>query len=252
MSETIQFCGVSFWNGGIETLTERIFATGGDVLVPSAPAFAKILDDTEYHTAIREGNYVILDSGVVAFLCLLKYRRAVSRISGLRLIQHLFLGEGRQAIEGAHILWIIPDEQEEKRIEDWIARNPLPLGRQSFYVAPRYRETADFSDQSLVDRIAATCPDVVILCIGGGIQEKLAWRMKKLIQRTPPILCTGAAISFLTGSQAHIPTWVDRACMGWLWRTIDEPKKFGARYGAALWNLPKMLLQYRRTHGHWH
>ena len=87
MSENIQFCGVNFWNGRIETLVERVFAAGGDVLVPAAPALAKILDDTEYHAALREGNYVIVDSGLVALLCLLKYRRPISRISGLRLME---------------------------------------------------------------------------------------------------------------------------------------------------------------------
>jgi exopolysaccharide biosynthesis WecB/TagA/CpsF family protein len=251
MFETIHFCGVNFWNGGVEALTQRVFATGGDVLVPAAPAFAKILDDTEYHTALREGHYVILDSGVVALLCLLKYRRAVSRISGLRLIEYLFLGGGRSAIERAHILWIVPDEAEAKLIENWIAGIALPQARQSFYVAPMYRQSADLSDQQLAARIAETRPDALILCIGGGTQEKLAWHIKKLIHPCPPILCTGAAICFFTGSQARIPTWVDRACLGWLWRIFDEPKRFGPRYAGTLWNLPRMLWRYYRAHGNW-
>jgi N-acetylglucosaminyldiphosphoundecaprenol N-acetyl-beta-D-mannosaminyltransferase len=251
MSKTIQFCGVSFWNADVEALTERVFATGGDVLVPAAPAFATILADTEYHTALREGSYVIFDSGLVAFLCLLRDRRRMSRISGLRLIEHLFLGGGRQAIERAHLLWIVPEEAEARRIENWIAGIALPQSRQSFYVAPRYRQPADFSDQALAARIAETRPDAIIVCIGGGTQEKLAWHLKKAVQPCPPILCTGAAVSFLTGSQARIPTWVDRACLGWLWRIVDEPKRFGPRYAATLWNLPRMLWQYYRRHGNW-
>jgi UDP-N-acetyl-D-mannosaminuronic acid transferase (WecB/TagA/CpsF family) len=202
--------------------------------------------------AVRDGDYVILDSGVVALLCLLKYRQAVSRISGLRLIQHLFLGKGRAAIERAHILWVVPNELEGQQIEAWISGVALPLARHTFYVAPMYREAVDFADPSLVDLIASSSPNVIILCIGGGTQEKLAWGIKKRIHPTPPILCTGAAISFLTGSQARIPTWVDRACLGWLWRTLHEPKKFGARYAGALWNLPRMLLRYYQIHGNWH
>ena len=251
MIDTIQFCGVKFWNKGIEALSERVFATGGDVLVPAAPTFANILNDPEYHTALREGSFVILDSGLVALLCLLKYRRAVSRISGLRLMEYLFMGGGRSAIERAHILWIVPQEAEAKRIEDWMAGMALPHARQSFYVAPMYRKAADFSDKALAAQIAATNPDAIILCIGGGTQEKLAWHLKKLVQPSRPIICTGAAISFLTGSQAPIPKWVDRACLGWLWRIFYEPKRFGARYGRTLWNLPRMLWQYDRAHGTW-
>jgi UDP-N-acetyl-D-mannosaminuronic acid transferase (WecB/TagA/CpsF family) len=251
MAETIQFCEVNFWNGTLDALIHRVFATGGDVLVPAAPALAKILEDTEYHTALREADYVIFDSGVVALLCLLIYRRRISRISGLRLMEYLFLGAGRSVIESQHLLWIIPHESEGRLIEKWIASIALPHLRQSFYLAPIYRKSADLSDQRLADLIAKTHPDAVIVCIGGGTQEKLAWHLKKMVRPCPPILCTGAAVSFLTGSQARIPTWVDRACLGWLWRIFDEPKKFGPRYGSTLWNFPRMLWKYRLARGNW-
>ena len=248
-AQKLQFCGVSFHNENVESLVQRVFRTGGDVLVPAAPAFANILDDAEYHTALRDGNYVIFDSGLLALLCALKYRRPISRISGLRLLDYMFLSGGRRLIDGARILWVVPDELEAKRIEDWIGKLDFERALQSFYIAPMYRRPPDFSDQQLVVRIAEMHPDVIIVCIGGGGQEKLAWNIKRMMPSCPPIICTGAAISFLTGSQAHIPKWVDRACMGWLWRILDEPKKFGPRYGGTLWNLPRMLWHYHRMHG---
>jgi N-acetylglucosaminyldiphosphoundecaprenol N-acetyl-beta-D-mannosaminyltransferase len=249
MAKSIRFCGVSFWNDRVESLVEDVFATGGDVLVPAAPAFAKILRDEPYYCALREGKYVIFDSGLMALLCLLLYRRPVSRISGLRLIEYLFLGGGRLSLQSANILWVVPNKEEPARIAMWLDKNNLPQTRHSYYVAPVYRQTADYSDAELMGQIDAERPKVIILCIGGGTQEKLAWHLKKMKGQCPPIFCTGAAISFFTGSQARIPRWVDRAYLGWFWRILEDPGRFGKRYAATLWDFPAMLAQYYQTHG---
>ena len=46
----------------------------------------------------------------------------------------------------------------------------------------------------------------------------------------PAILCTGAAIAFLTGGQATIPKWADRLYLGWLFRILQSPRKYFYRY----------------------
>ena len=42
-------------------------------------------------------------------------------------------------------------------------------------------------------------------------------------------MCTGAAIAFLTGEQAPINKYVDRAYLGWLIRFLWKPKKYYRR-----------------------
>ena len=249
MSETIRFCGVHFWNEGVEALTERVFATGGDVLVPAAPAFAKILEDTEYHTALREGNYVILDSGFIALICFFKHKCSISRISGLRLLEYLLFGHGKEQLKKACVLWVIPEAQEGERIKVLMKQQGFNLDFQHFYIAPFYRSPADFADQKLATQIGLEGPDIVIVCIGGGKQEKLAHQVKKIVPSCPPLVCIGAAISFLTGSQAKIPKWVDRSYLGWLWRTFHNPKTFGTRYLETCWRLPRMLWRYYKIQG---
>jgi N-acetylglucosaminyldiphosphoundecaprenol N-acetyl-beta-D-mannosaminyltransferase len=55
----------------------------------------------------------------------------------------------------------------------------------------------------------------------------------------PTIICTGAAIAFLTGRQATIPKSLDYLYLGWLSRCIFDPKRFVPRYisGFKLFNL---------------
>ena len=48
----------------------------------------------------------------------------------------------------------------------------------------------------------------------------------KNLNYKPVIICTGAAIAFLTKRQAPINIYVDKFYMGWLMRIIYNPKIF--------------------------
>ncbi len=64
-----------------------------------------------------------------------------------------------------------------------------------------------------------------------------------LAEHKPAIICTGAAIAFLTGRQAQIPNWADRFFLGWLFRCMDQPKLFIPRYLYAL-KLILVMIQF--------
>jgi UDP-N-acetyl-D-mannosaminuronic acid transferase (WecB/TagA/CpsF family) len=50
----------------------------------------------------------------------------------------------------------------------------------------------------------------------------------------PSLICTGAAIAFLSNRQVNIPPWADRLFLGWLMRSLSEPTKFVPRYWHSL------------------
>jgi hypothetical protein len=50
----------------------------------------------------------------------------------------------------------------------------------------------------------------------------------------PALICTGAAIAFLSNRQVNIPPWADRLFLGWLMRSLSEPTKFVPRYWHSL------------------
>jgi UDP-N-acetyl-D-mannosaminuronic acid transferase (WecB/TagA/CpsF family) len=60
----------------------------------------------------------------------------------------------------------------------------------------------------------------------------------------PAIHYIGAAIAFLSGDQVNIPVWADRLYMGWLLRTLSDPKRYLPRYWDARLLLP-LMLRYR-------
>jgi len=97
----------------------------------------------------------------------------------------------------------------------------------------------------------------IIICLGGGGQERFGYFLKQAIgretkcgvfgdnaARLPGIHCVGAAIGFLTGDQVRIPALVDYLYLGWLWRCISAPRQFVPRYWKAA-RLVLLLWRYR-------
>jgi UDP-N-acetyl-D-mannosaminuronic acid transferase (WecB/TagA/CpsF family) len=100
------------------------------------------------------------------------------------------------------------------------------------------------SDEDLLERIEERRPRHIVLGVGGGTQERLGLYLKQHLSYRPAIHCIGAAIGFLSGDQVYIPAWADTLGLGWLYRTMSDPKRFVPRYWDAR-HLAPLLLKYR-------
>ena len=99
------------------------------------------------------------------------------------------------------------------------------------YVAPQYPKS-DISDNELLNKInnLKNEPKYIIINLGSGVQEPLGYFLKNKLKFKCSIICSGAAIAFLTGEQAKINSKVDELGLGWLWRIFKNPIKFSSRY----------------------
>ena len=104
-------------------------------------------------------------------------------------------------------------------------------------------DKSNIIDPELLAFIEKKKPAYVLINLGGGTQEKLGAYLKKHLSYKPAIICTGAAIAFLTGRQASIPEWADRLFLGWLFRCIEKPKLYIPRYFKAF-KLLGLMIQY--------
>ena len=99
------------------------------------------------------------------------------------------------------------------------------------------------NDEMLLGKIKKSKPNVIFIQIGGGIQESLGFFLKQKLNYNPSIICTGAALAFLSGEQAKIPKWADRFYLGWFIRCLKSPKVFVPRYFKAI-RLAYLLLRF--------
>jgi UDP-N-acetyl-D-mannosaminuronic acid transferase (WecB/TagA/CpsF family) len=238
---------LAFWKGTANELLAEMDAKGGFMVAPSAPSLCQASTDKPLWQAHLDADYAVLDSGYLRLLLLFMGQGASPRISGHQMIDHLLSGSENIAVpfRQRNILWVVPNIEEGGRITRLLATLGFSGSRQKQYLAPEYRRDEDFQDRALLATILEWKPDWIILCIGGGRQEKLGAFLRRELGRKPAIMATGAAIAFFSGGQASIPRLGDRLFLGWLFRIAHDPRRYLPRYWEAL-SLPLALWRIRR------
>ena len=270
MLSTHTILGVTFKVGSGPELVNHICQTGGLVVVPSAPVLVGISEDPSLREAVLGADMAITDSGLMVLLWRLFRGVKLERVSGLEYLK-LLLERPEVKAPGA-IFWIMPGEEAKARNLAWLRRVGFATTEEDCYVAPFYGQ-GPIRDDALLAKVSARQPRHIIVCLGGGVQERVAFAVRNALARAQPVMghglgvkgsddatstsqhltlngeallrtpnsgaspvslhCIGAAIGFLSGDQVKIPMWVDYLYLGWLWRIASAPTKFFPRYWKA-------------------
>jgi len=216
---------------------KNLIKKNGVFIFPSGPGLATIDNKTNYYNSLKKADYVFFDSGY--FVLLLRFLKniRVNKFSGFRFINYLF--NYIQDNKNQKIFLINPDKKNSKKNLDIIKNLGVSLKNIKNYVAPIYNDD-QIEDFVLLEKLHSFKPKIILINIGGGIQEILACYLKEKIKFKSKIICTGAAISFFTGEQAPIKSFFDYFYLGWLVRIIFNPKIFFIRYFRAI-NLFRMV-----------
>ncbi len=84
-------------------------------------------------------------------------------------------------------------------------------------------------DPTIVDRVRAAKPDLLLVAFGTPKQEK--WIKMHLFNLQVPLsIGVGASFDFIVGEQRRAPLWMQRAGLEWLFRLINEPRRLWKRY----------------------
>ncbi len=251
---TTTILGIPFFSGN---LREAIAAakSGGLVVAPSGPGLAvDLAQDPAYAEALIRAEVTLPDSGFMILLWKLRGiftgGLAPERISGLKFLQAL-LREPMLRHAGASF-WIMPSLPECERNLGWLSKQGFHhLSQEDTYIAPDYRNQnrgahGVLEDEALAALLEERRPQWIIVNVGSGVQEPLGHWLRSRLCYTPTIVCTGAAIAFLSGGQANIPNWADRLYLGWLFRIVSSPEVYLPRYLRAA-RLAATLLRYGKS-----
>ena len=236
-----QILGVNFFVGTAPQAVE-VGARGGLMVAPAAPGLADLERDHTYRRALLESDLAITDSGFLVLLWNLLAADRIPRTSGLKYLE-LLLKRPEFRKSGASF-WVMPSQVSLERNLHWLRKCGLAVRVRDCYVAPKY-DSDDVVDEQLAKQIDKRRPQHVIVCLGGGIQEKLGLYLKRRCDCRPAIHCIGAAIAFLTGDQVHIPRWADQWVLGWFFRCASNPLRFVPRYARAF----RLAAVLWRNHG---
>ena len=230
--------GIRFFTGELEELLDRT-PGAGLIVVPSAPVLVDLDGDPAHRAALLASDFAITDSGFFVMLWWLVRGERLPRISGLRYLRGL-LGRASFRAPGA-TFWIMPSAEDDRANRAWLRAEGIVVDDDDSVVAPLY-PPGPLADAALLRRIQARRPVYVMINLGGGVQERLGHYLRRNLGYTPALICTGAAIAFLTGRQASIPVWADRMVLGWFLRLAGGPRRFLPRYLKAL-RLPQLVIE---------
>ena len=239
--QTQKILGISFFQGGLGSAC-NLARDGGLVVAPSGPGMASDLPRTEgYAEALLRAEVSLLDSGLICLWSKLFESKSLVRVSGLAFLQE-YLKKTDWNQEKA--LWVMPNQKESDSMLAWLVSKYGPhFDKNSVYIAPNYPRSGNIEDKKLLQKIEQVDPSNIFIQIGGGVQERLGLFLQSKVNKGTSILCTGAALAFLSGEQVKIPMWADYLFIGWAFRCIANPRIFIPRYFKAF-KLIYLLARY--------
>lgn len=240
-----EFCtilGVRFYCGSAKDAVEQI-RQGGLLVVPAAPALKDIASNRGYREALLGADLCIPDSAFMVLIWNRIAKQKIRRVSGLTYLRELLATP--DVHRPGNVVWIMANPASAKRNRAWLKSQGIEVPEECVHLAPIYADsTAEIEDAALLELVERVRPQHVILTIGGGTQERLGYSLKQRLSYPAAIHCVGAAIAFLSGDQVPIPVWADRLYLGWLLRSMAQPRRFVPRYWGAR-KLYRLMVRYR-------
>lgn len=231
--------GINFFQGTAIEAVEQMRA-GGLLVVPAAPALKELGSNPRYREALLNADLTIADSAFMVIVWNRLQGDSITRLSGLEYLRELL--KQQDIREPGNCIWIMASPTSASRNLSWLASQGVSVPDDCVYMAPMYGD--EILDVPLIEMLERVRPRHVIVTVGGGTQERLGLYLKRNLTYLPAIHCIGAAIAFLSGDQVKIPVWADRNYLGWLYRSISEPRRYVPRYWEAR-KLLMMLFRYR-------
>ena len=214
------FKEIKFYSGNYDQIKKE-FDKGGVLVAPAASALANIDSDKQYYTSLKKSKIAILDSGFFCILLRIFKFKKVKKLSGF-----LFLKTFLDNFKNQQKILFIDPSRKSNILNIKFLKSKKIINFKT-YIAPNYNKK--FIDLKLLNFINKYKPKYIIINIGGGSQEPLAIYINKSIKYNASIMCTGAALAFMTGEQAPINKFIDKIYLGWFTRIIWNPKLYLGR-----------------------
>jgi N-acetylglucosaminyldiphosphoundecaprenol N-acetyl-beta-D-mannosaminyltransferase len=113
-------------------------------------------------------------------------------------------------------------------------------------IADYYAPSANFDPYSseadaAIDRIRASGAKLCFVALGAPRQELFAARCLDELNGTG-LLCIGAALDFIAGTQIRAPSLTQTIGLEWAWRMLREPRRLGPRYARCMAIIPRLVV----------
>lgn len=179
----------------------------------------------EFANVLKEANLALADGAGVIWASRWQKQHLPERITGADLVVKL-------AELGARKDWKIYLLGGEKGIAKRAADKLEGIYQDIRIVGVEEGLRYELSDQlqrnnidNLILRIKKAKPDILLVAFGAPKQDIFIARYKKDLG-VPAMIGVGGTFDFLAGKTKRAPAWIQNISLEWLWRLIQEPRRF--------------------------
>jgi len=198
----------------------------------------KLQKRADFRAAYRRARFVTADGFPIVVLSRLA-GIPIRRTTGADLVEPLCQEAQRKGLpvfllgSNEHALSITSKRLQERFLGIRIAGHYAP-GRNF----DPYSGEADLA----IERIRASGARLCFVALGAPRQEIFAARCLDELAGTG-MLCIGAGLDFIAGTQTRAPSITQKAGLEWVWRMLREPRRLGPRYARCLGVVPRLVVR---------
>jgi N-acetylglucosaminyldiphosphoundecaprenol N-acetyl-beta-D-mannosaminyltransferase len=196
-------------------------------------------DDPEMFDALRRSTMNVPDGMPVVWAANMLGEDLPDRVYG----PELMLRYNERCAERGHRVWLYGGRDQGSLVQLALSMRRRHQGIQIVGgYSPPFRSLSEAEEDSLVEQINSSRPDVLWVGIGVPKQEKWMARMAERLD--VPVMCgVGAAFDFHAGRISQAPRWMQERGLEWTYRIAQEPRRLLPRY---LYFNPKFLASFTR------
>ena len=188
----------------------------------NAAKLVRMQTDSELRESIELCDLVTADGVPVVWAARALGHPVPGRVNGTDLMELLFA----HAAERGYSVYLLGSEagilsRARAEIE---RRHPAIriAGTQHGFFAPS-------EEESVVQRIAATRPDILFVALGTPQKELFQARHRDELG-VPFTMGVGGSFEVLAGMRKRAPRWAQRTGLEWAFRLVQEPRRLAGRY----------------------
>ena len=207
----------------------------GYVVTPNLDHVMKLRRDTAFRNAYRGASLVLPDGRPLLWMARLRGKQ-LHLVTGSDLVVPLCRAASR---EGRSVFLFGSTFEAVTRCARNLYAVDRTLNIAGVYAPPTGFERDAEEQARALDAIKAAAPDLLFVALGAPRQE--IWAHNNVAGLGSQVICVGAALDFIAGTQRRAPLPFRKAGLEWLWRAATQPRRLALRYANILCWLPLLV-----------
>ena len=252
MQSSVELFGVEINTVSFDEAVQTVLAWIADeahacryLITPNINHLVMYQDNQRFREAYADASLVLPDGRYVILLSRMLGCPLAEPVNGSDLVPAV-LEAAKDCEKSVSIFLLgampgVADRAAAKIVEEWpwieiVGTYSPPLGF----------ETDAEVQKKMLTLVNSRSPEILILGISPPKQE--IWMLNNADGLNARVaICAGATIDFLAGEKSRAPSWMQRAGLEWVYRTMTEPRRLIPRYfGDGIAMLKLLLVELRK------